>query len=457
MKKTILCLVAVLAFATANAQNNQPITNGDFEQWTTSGYGPLSTTTCNTWNSLGIDLGFFPYNLTEINKTTEAQHGSYAAYIESGKLDPSTATALESIISGFDTAGIVSNYLDLHNSIFPGIMMKGNINIMNAAQTFFGMVMDLGSVLGGIDSTFNMSDISSLINLIEEMDFSSILVDGMAVQGTPAELNGYYKYVVGTPDSVNNTDHGAAFLLGTYYDAATHSRKIAGAGATMFSAMEVYAPFEVSFIPINENTVDTTFIFFLSSLYNGLEGTKLYVDNLSMTLMSCDDLENVTSSQQNNSVMVSWDAADVMYYEVEYGQPGFAIGTGVREQVSTSHYTFAQPTESVTYDVYVRAVCDLGNSSNWSAPISVTIVPTSVDENSLSNVCISPNPSAGKFSISCNADSFSVNVYNSLGQTISQYTGCTDGFSFGIEQNGMYFVEIVTATTKEIRKVIVAE
>lgn len=448
----------MLAFAAAGAQNSQQVTNGDFEQWTTSGYGPLSMTTCNTWNSLGIDLGFFTYNLTEINKTTEAQHGSYAAYIESGKLDPTTATALESLISSFDTAGIVSSYLDLQNSIFPGIMMKGNIDIMATAQTFFGMVAGLGDIFDTIGSSFDIGDISDILNIIEEMDFSSILVDGMAVQGTPAELNGYYKYMTGTPDSTSSTDSGAAFLLGTYYDSETHARKIAGAGATMLSAQEAYTPFEVSFIPINENTVDTTFIFFLSSLYNGLEGSELYIDNLSMTLMSCPPLENITSSPHNNSVMVSWDAADVMYYEIEYGQPGFTIGDGNREMVYSSHYTFDQPAQTVTYDVYARAVCDMGNNSEWSEPVSVTLVSSaSVDETPSGNACISPNPSTGKFSISINAEEFNVNIYNGLGQTVGRYTGCSDGFSFNIEQNGIYFVEIVTDKAKETQKVIVAE
>ena len=453
MKKIITCLVTLCAFVAVNAQTNQPITNGDFEEWTTSGYGPFATTTCTDWNTLGINLGYFTYNLADINRTNDSQNGSYAAFIESSKLDNITATAVQSLIDVFDTAGIISNYFDFANTVFPGFMMKGEIDIMTAAQTFFTLAMNLSSFISNIDSTFNLNDISSLVSMVNDIDFSSILSNGMPVEGTPDQMSGYYKYTLGAIDTTlgHTTDRAAAFLLGTYYDPSSHTRKIAGGGASLLTAQEAYTSFDVDFISLSQSNADSVYIFFVSSLYNGLNGSKLYIDNLSMTIKECNEVENISYTLQDQSAVVSWNDNDAAHYEVEYGPTGFAIGDGTRATTYVPQYTIST---SGTIDVYVRTVCDLTNYSGWSDALTISLGEDNVDEQSVYKTSVSPNPSTGRFVINSDFELFNINIYNELGQKVNSYDNCENGFSFNIEQEGMYYVVIISSNSTETHKVI---
>jgi len=61
-----------------------------------------------------------------------------------------------------------------------------------------------------------------------------------------------------------------------------------------------------------------------------------------------------------NGTATSWD--------IEYGAPGFTLGTGTQQLGVTNPYTLIGLTPSTAYDYYVRANCGGGSYSVWSGP-----------------------------------------------------------------------------------------
>ncbi len=58
---------------------------------------------------------------------------------------------------------------------------------------------------------------------------------------------------------------------------------------------------------------------------------------------------------------------------VQYGAPGFAPGSGMQNVVTTTPANqLTGLTENTSYDVYVRGVCAVGDSSTWHGPINFT-------------------------------------------------------------------------------------
>jgi len=100
-------------------------------------------------------------------------------------------------------------------------------------------------------------------------------------------------------------------------------------------------------------------------------------------LIGCneDDDENfcakltsiIVTDIESTSVIVSYDFRDNTNYEIEFGSPGFKLGTGTELIVaanSTAELSDLLP--NTTYEVYVRAVCSNNTTSEYSEPILFT-------------------------------------------------------------------------------------
>ena len=57
---------------------------------------------------------------------------------------------------------------------------------------------------------------------------------------------------------------------------------------------------------------------------------------------------------------------------VEYGQPGFALGSGTQVTVSTNSYNIPVDPNISTFEVYVKAICGLNDNSGFVGPVSFT-------------------------------------------------------------------------------------
>ena len=98
-----------------------------------------------------------------------------------------------------------------------------------------------------------------------------------------------------------------------------------------------------------------------------------YLDDIKVELLpSCPTPAELTAvSTGSESVMVRWLNTGASGFEVEYGAPGFTLGTGTSELTSDDSLAIYNLTANTSYDVYLRANCGSDDTSIWLGPVSV--------------------------------------------------------------------------------------
>lgn len=93
-----------------------------------------------------------------------------------------------------------------------------------------------------------------------------------------------------------------------------------------------------------------------------------YIDDIEVDYIpTCPRPRNVTAtSLTQNTATVHWSDNQHHEFEIEYGPSGFAHGTGSITNSSVDSVTIYALRHSTRYDVYVRAVCEAGDTSAWS-------------------------------------------------------------------------------------------
>ena len=71
-----------------------------------------------------------------------------------------------------------------------------------------------------------------------------------------------------------------------------------------------------------------------------------------------------------NSATITWTDNGAEFWTVEYGEMGFALGTGTQIVVNENTVTLTGLNGYSNYDVYAKADCGLGYVSNWSSKFS---------------------------------------------------------------------------------------
>lgn len=98
---------------------------------------------------------------------------------------------------------------------------------------------------------------------------------------------------------------------------------------------------------------------------------------LQLSCVSC--LSPVLSliSVNTDSAVVSWTGSADFNYELVYGPQGFSPNAVTPILVSNSNtYVLSALGPNITYDVYVRVLCDDNNQSAWSSPLTFTTLPS---------------------------------------------------------------------------------
>ena len=96
----------------------------------------------------------------------------------------------------------------------------------------------------------------------------------------------------------------------------------------------------------------------------------VYLDNLSIDVApSCTAPQDLTvSTLLDQSFIITWtERGTATLWEVEYGQQGFARGTGTRRTVNTTSCQITGLSASTQYDVYVRSICGANDTSNYNS------------------------------------------------------------------------------------------
>lgn len=95
-----------------------------------------------------------------------------------------------------------------------------------------------------------------------------------------------------------------------------------------------------------------------------------YIDDVTVEkIPSCRRPTNLTvRNVSTTSATVSWTAGNTNSYLVEYGYPGFPIGSGTRIQCNSTSQTLTNLNPATSYEVYVTSNCANGET-NRSVPL----------------------------------------------------------------------------------------
>ena len=77
-------------------------------------------------------------------------------------------------------------------------------------------------------------------------------------------------------------------------------------------------------------------------------------------------------SQGSSSAFLTWTSGGASNWNVQYGAPGFTLGTGTIVSAGSSNFTLNGLNPQTTYQAYVRDSCGLGDVSAWIGPVSFT-------------------------------------------------------------------------------------
>ena len=99
--------------------------------------------------------------------------------------------------------------------------------------------------------------------------------------------------------------------------------------------------------------------------------TTAYLDDFRWELIpTCvEPTTPLVNTVTNNSATLSWtEAGSATAWQIEYGAPGFTLGTGTLVAASSNPFVLTGLTANTNYDYYVRAVCSTTDSSYWTDP-----------------------------------------------------------------------------------------
>ena len=185
-----------------------------------------------------------------------------------------------------------------------------------------------------------------------------------------------------------------------------------------------------------------------SSVSNGSDCA--WVDEIQFpptnVILSLDPVTDLVANVNESAVELTWTAsADAASYII------YRNGEEIANQAGTTY------TDFVNEGIYSYSVIATDGNGRFSAPASVTISmgTVGVEESTLENVSVYPNPVSSMLTISGEAE-YTYTMFNGMGQMVA------NGKANGIEQinvsdmaKGIYFLHITTGTQVRVEKVVV--
>ncbi|MDX2173691.1 MAG: LamG-like jellyroll fold domain-containing protein [Bacteroidota bacterium] len=166
----------------------------------------------------------------------------------------------------------------------------------------------------------------------------------------------------------------------------------------------------------------------------------------------------------NNSATLAWSAVSSSTFDIEWGLPGFVLGTGIPANNISNPYVLSGLGPNTVYSYYVRTVCGSGNKSAFNGPYTFTTtnLTTGINANNISDfVFISPNPTNGLITVRLNqkSDNAIISVIDILGnklaeEVISEGDLINKTFDLKNSAKGIYFISIKNGNSIAVKKVI---
>ena len=134
--------------------------------------------------------------------------------------------------------------------------------------------------------------------------------------------------------------------------------------------METYDEY---IIPLSSVHGDVYLAFSHGQAYSGSQ-TGVFVDDFYFELpASCPSPSQITFTPvANDAVLAEWnDMGTFNEWEIEYGIHGFLQGDGNMFTVTPSpNHLFQGLNTHVSYDMYIRTICELGDTGTWAGPFT---------------------------------------------------------------------------------------
>ncbi|MCQ2297709.1 MAG: fibronectin type III domain-containing protein [Bacteroidales bacterium] len=190
-------------------------------------------------------------------------------------------------------------------------------------------------------------------------------------------------------------------------------------------------------------------------------------DTVTFTTTSCQAVSNVNVTDITTSgAKVTWTAgANETAWEVSYGEMDFAEGQGVTVAATTTTYVITGLQADSRYDVYVRAKCADGITSDWSPVQQFQTLGNSQGIDGVEgnySLSIYPNPTAGNTTISLRGveGEVVITVVDMNGREITRDvmncgSDCVKTMNVEGLAQGTYFVRVLGEGISSVRKLVV--
>ncbi|WP_340154577.1 fibronectin type III domain-containing protein, partial [uncultured Winogradskyella sp.] len=233
---------------------------------------------------------------------------------------------------------------------------------------------------------------------------------------------------LGSDDTVQllmTIDNGATWISLLTYD-STFAFTVTGEHPVV--DLTAYSGQIVQFgILASEGTVDDT------------EDNDVFVDNFRVRgIPTCAEPSDLTANNLSlTSTEVGWtESGTATSWNIQYGEAGFALGTGTIEAgVTTNPYVLNGLTPDTSYEFYVSAICGPGDESSYFGPFQFFTgycesIPTSNDGDGVNfvNLGVTTFTSLGDLTYE-NHTTPSVNVFQGINTNLEIEFG--HGFTYG--------------------------
>lgn len=156
----------------------------------------------------------------------------------------------------------------------------------------------------------------------------------------------------------------------------------------------------------------------------------------------------------NNSADVTWMVADSAdSYNIEYGEAGFALGTGTMDNTTDLFYNITGLTQNTDYQFYIQSDCGGGEFSNNAGPFPFTTLLTCPAPDGVMVNNITPTTADVSWTASFGATSYNVE-YGSVGFALGTgtvvNTTMTNITLTGLNQNTAYEFYVIADCDTEV-------
>ena len=345
----------------------------------------------------------------------------------------------------------------LTQMLLPTILTTGQVNLTNLLP----LVQQL---------TFNTTELSWMLDLMDTADMNDYLTGGFALNGfKPGKLEG--KFIYRDPGHGSDDDNGAVIMIGTRYDTAQHRRVLVGAGVKRLYELGDsvhYVPFDLEYTSLSSYfpqsygyyDADTMVVMVISSASGKFQhGSRLFVDELRLVSRPnpCGQVTNlhvVKNAPMN--VQIAWNntlAPDS--WEVEYGPAGFVRGLGTTMTVTDSTAYFYWMEVNSQYDIYVRGLCGDTAETEWVF-MTLETAHVGIEEAQGEGIRLMPNPAAGRCVLDLgNEEASRVRLYAADGRLVRELTVRGEReVELTLPCAGVYVVEVSQAAGRACKRLI---